>query len=164
MEAKSVTQISYSWTSVHTLLPAEVISAAEALLMEAVRLQTLHLLVGAGGYDGFPPPLTAQGVGTGAEQDTQAVLLRYPLQEASQGPVTLVLVASVGPGHPFGAGQDILWPQRATLLIQAAVLCCLQTLILTIQLHESWSWRGWGKVQLVRHKTPVCAESSEEGI
>lgn len=69
---------------------------------------TLHHLVGAGGYDGFPPPLTTQGVGAGAEQDTQAVLLRHPLQEAPQGLVALVLVAPVGPGWPFGAGQDIL--------------------------------------------------------
>lgn len=76
--------------------------------MEAVRLETLHLLEGAGGHDGFPPPLTTQGVGAGAEQDPQAVLLRHPLQEAAQGSVALVLVASVGPGDPFGAGQDVL--------------------------------------------------------
>lgn len=118
------------------VLPAEVISAAEALLMEAVRLQTLHVLVGAGGYNGFPSPLTTQCVCAGAEQDTQAVLLRHSLQEAPQGPVALVLVASAGPGHPFGAGQHVLRSQRATLLVQAAVLCCLQALILIIQLHE----------------------------
>lgn len=59
-------------------------------------MQAIHLLVGAGRYDGFPPPLTTQVVSAGAEQDTQTVLLRHPLQEAPQGSVTLVLVASVG--------------------------------------------------------------------
>jgi len=76
--------------------------------VEAVGLQTLHLLVRAGRYDGFPPPLATQVVGAGAKEDTQAVLLGHPLQEAPQAPVALVLIASVGAGHPFGAGQDVL--------------------------------------------------------
>lgn len=71
-------------------------------------MQTLHLLVGAGRYDGFPPPLTTQGVGAGAEEEAQAVLLRHPLQEAPQAPVALVLVASVDSGDPLGAGQGVL--------------------------------------------------------
>lgn len=75
--------------------------------MEAVRLQTLCILVGAGGYNGFPPPLTTQGIGAGTEQNTQAVLLRYPLQEAPEGPVALVLTASVGVGYRLCAGQHI---------------------------------------------------------
>lgn len=117
-------------------LPAQVVSAAEALLMEAVRLQTLHVLVGARGHDGFPPPLTTQCVGAGAEKDPQAILFRHPLQEAPESPVTFVLVASVGPGHWLGAGQDVLGAQRPTLLIQTTVLRCLKTLILPVHQHE----------------------------
>lgn len=104
--------------------------------MEAVGLQTLHVLVGAGGHDGFPPPLTTQGVGAGAEQDPQAVLFRYPLQEAPESPVALILVAPAGPRHGLGAGHDILGAQRTTLFIQATVLRRLQTLVLTVQLNE----------------------------
>lgn len=76
--------------------------------MEAVGLQPFHVLVGAGGHDGFPPPLPTQVVGAGAEEDAQAVLLGHALQEAPQGPVALVLAAAAGPRDPFGAGQDVL--------------------------------------------------------
>lgn len=75
--------------------------------MEAVKLQIVCVLVGAGGYDGFSPPLSTQGVGAGAEQDAQAVFLWDPLQEAPEGPVALILVASAGVGHWLCAGQHV---------------------------------------------------------
>lgn len=99
--------------SIVLALPAEVVTATEALLVQAVGLQSIHLLVGAGGHDGLPPPLAAQCVGAGAEQDAQAVLLGDSLQEAPQGPVALVLVAAVGARHAFGTGQHVLRAQRS---------------------------------------------------
>lgn len=110
--------------------------------METVWLQAFHLLVGAGGHDGFPPPLTAQGVGAGTEQNPQAVLLWNPVQEPTQGPVALVLIAAVGSGDSLGAGQDVLGAQGAALLVQAAVLRRLQAVVLLIQLHEGGSWEN----------------------
>lgn len=100
---------------------------------------TLHL-VGAGGHNVFPSPLTTEGAGAGAEENRQAVLLRHPLQEPPEGPVALLLVALVGSGHLFGAGQNIFGSQGATLLVKTAVLRRLQALVLSIQLHESGSW------------------------
>lgn len=90
------------------LLPAKVVPPTETLLVETVGLYLLRLLVGARRYNGFPPPLTAQGIGAGAEENGEAVLLRHPLQESPQGPVALVLVASVGPWNTLGARQDVL--------------------------------------------------------
>lgn len=87
--------------------PAKVILSADALLLETVMSWTLYLVVGAGGHNVFPSPLTTKGTGAGAEQNRQAVFLRHPLQETAKGPVALLLVALVGPRHLFGAGQNI---------------------------------------------------------
>lgn len=104
--------------------------------MKTVWLQAVHFLVGARGHDGFSPPLTAQSVRAGTEQKPQAVLLWDPVQEAPQSPVALVLIAAVVSRDRLGAGQDVLGAQGAALLVQAAVLSRLQTMVLLIQLHE----------------------------
>lgn len=64
--------------------PAQLVSGAVVLQAEAVGLA--HpllpppvLLVGAGRDDGLAPTLAAQRVGAGAEEQSEAVLLRHAL-------------------------------------------------------------------------------------
>lgn len=124
---------------IFTVLPTQLVSGAVVLQAEAVGLAhpvlaSCTLLVGARWHDGFPPPLPAQHVRAGTEEQSEAVLLGYSLQEAPQGFVTFLAVAAVvGGGRPLGARHDVFGPQRATFLVKAAVLSCLQALVLTIQ-------------------------------
>lgn len=107
---------------------------AEAVGLARSVLPSCTLLIGARRHDGFPPPLPAQRVRAGTEEQSEAVLLGHSLQEAPQGFVTFLAVAAVvGGRRPLGARHDVFGPQRAALLVKAAVLSCLQTLVLTVQ-------------------------------
>lgn len=118
--------------------PAQLVSGAVVLQAEAVGLA--HpllpppvLLVGTGRDDGLAAPLAAQCVRAGTEEQSEAVLLGHALQEAPQGFVAFLPVAAVVGGcRSLGAGHHVLGAQGATLLIEAAVLSRLQTLVLAI--------------------------------
>lgn len=132
--------------SKHSNLPAQLISGAVVAQAEAVGfacsfLDFYILLIGARWDNGFPPALPAQSVRAGTEEKSKAVLLWHALQEAPQGFVAFLPVTAVVRGScPLGTGYNIFWPQGSTFLIQATVLSCLQTLVLTIH-RKSWSWR-----------------------
>lgn len=125
--------------------PAQLVSGAVVLQAEAVGLA--HpllpppvLLVGTGRDDGLAATLAAQCVRAGTEEQGEAVLLRHALQEAPQGFVAFLPVAAVVGGcRSLGAGHHVLRAQGATLLVQAAVLRCLQTLVLAIH-GQRGSW------------------------
>lgn len=115
--------------------PTQLVSGAVVLQTEAVwlahpLLPSPVLLIGTRRDDGLPPTLAAQRVRAGAEEQAEAVLLRHALQESPQGSVALLAVARVvGRRRPLGTGDDVLRPQGAAFLVQAAVLRRLQTLI-----------------------------------
>lgn len=119
-------------------LPAQLVFGAIVLQAEAVGLAhsflpSAILLIRTWRDDGFPPALPAQSVRTGTEEQSEAVLLWHALQEAPQGFVAFLSVtAVVRDCCSLGAGHNILWPQGATFLVQTTVLCCLQTLVLTV--------------------------------
>lgn len=129
------------------VLPAKLVSGAVVLQAQAVGLAHLLLpppvlLVGAGRDDGLAAPLAAQRVGAGAEEQSEAVLLRHALQEAPQGFVAFLPVAAVVGGcGSLGAGHHVLRAQGATLLVQAAVLSRLQTLVLAVH-GQGGHWRA----------------------
>lgn len=130
--------------------PAQLVSGAVVLQAEAVGLA--HpllpppvLLVGAGRDDGLAATLAAQRVGAGAEEQSEAVLLRHALQEAPQGFVAFLPVAAVVGGcRSLGAGHHVLRAKGATFLVQAAVLSRLQTLVLAVH-GQGGSWGESGK-------------------
>lgn len=144
-----------------SILPTQLISGAVVLQAEAVRLAhpflpSPVLLVRTWRDDGFPPALSAQSVRAGTEEQSKAVLLRHALQEAPQGSVAFLTVTVLGDCWSLGAGHDILWPQRATFLVQAAVLSCLQTLVLAVH-RERGSWRVLNRQMYVRNRNhEVC--------